>query len=60
MMNKVEINVTLYEDQQAWLEAMAVKYDLPDASKALRVLVDFAVEDGDLDTIFETVRCRHC
>jgi hypothetical protein len=36
------------------------KYDLEDEDKALRVLVTYAMQDGDLDDIFKGVRCRHC
>ena len=47
-------------DQMAWLEDMARQYHLPGASKALRVLLDYAMEDGDKAAIFQTIRCRHC
>ena len=57
---KVEVTYEVQEDQAAWLEEMATNYNLPDASKALRVLLDFAMQDGDEKVIFETIRCRHC
>jgi hypothetical protein len=57
---KVTQTYTLHAEQKAWLEAMAAAHALPDASKALRVLLDFAIQDGNEEEIFETIRCRHC
>ena len=50
----------LNEDHVAWLKEMASKYDLPDEHKALRCVLDFAMQDADPDTIFQEIRCRHC
>jgi hypothetical protein len=36
------------------------EYGLPDAAKALRVVLDHAMLDADEDEIFGTVRCRRC
>jgi hypothetical protein len=60
MKQKVEETYRIETDQQEWLEAMARAHQLPDASKALRVLLDFAMEEGDPQSIFGSVRCRHC
>ena len=60
MPDKVEVNVTMHRKQLEWLQEMAKKHHLPDQDKALRVLLDFAVEDGDEAVIFEQMRCRHC
>jgi hypothetical protein len=52
----------LKEPQYEYLTRMAKKYDLPDESKALRCLLNFAMEqssDGERD-IFEEVRCVEC
>lgn len=51
-----EINVDSYQ----MLRDIAEKYQLPDASKALRCLLDYAATDGDWEAIFKTVRCRRC
>jgi len=51
-----EINADAYE----MLTRIAERYGLPDASKALRCLLDYAATDGDWDVIFKTVRCRRC
>jgi hypothetical protein len=57
---KIERSVELNEDHFDWLKQMASKYDLPDESKALRVLIAFAMIDGDLDAIFSEIRCQQC
>lgn len=60
--DKNEVSVELESDQLAWLDQIVIDYDLPDESKALRVLIDYAIQDVDADLIFspETMRCRHC
>ena len=58
--SKVTQDYTVEADQQAWLEAMARKHDLPDASKALRIVLDHAIHEGNDDDIYGTVRCHHC
>ncbi len=58
--NKIDTNFELYEDQLSWLKEMVDKFDLPDEHKALRILVDYARNDGDLDDIFTSIRCTHC
>lgn len=47
-------------DQKEWLESMAAEHNLPDASKALRILLDYAIQVGEEKIIFDTVRCRRC
>jgi hypothetical protein len=39
---------------------MAAQYGLPDASKALRVVLDHAMFDADEETVFLERRCRRC
>ena len=56
-----EYTVELKPRQHTYLEQMAKKYELPDASKALRCLIDFAYQKSDLESeMFETVRCLDC
>ena len=57
---KVTLSCEIEEDQRAWLDEMAAEYNLRDASKALRVLLDYAIKDGDKKEIFETIRCLRC
>jgi len=58
--NKTEHTCMLNEDHVHYLEQMMEQYDLPDTDKVLRVLIDYAMQDGDADAIFETVRCLRC
>ena len=47
--------------QIAYLDEMAKKYDLPDRSKALRVLITFAIQSSEQETsIFSEIRCSSC
>ena len=44
-----------------FLQGMVEEYDLEDTSKALRILLDYAMsEDIDTSEIFEEVRCLRC
>jgi hypothetical protein len=43
-----------------WLAEMADKHGLPDEHKTLRVILDFAMQDGDEDEIFVEIRCNDC
>ena len=57
---KVLEKLELESDQLEWLREMAGQYGLPDASKALRVVLDHAMMDADEETIFLERRCRRC
>ncbi len=50
----------LQADAVRMLNAAAEKYNLADAGKALRCLIDYAAQDGDWDKIFGEVRCLRC
>ena len=45
-----------------WLDKIADEFNFMDESKALRVLLDYAIQDGDKDLIFDNsnMRCLHC
>ena len=45
-----------------WLTENSVEYGLSDQSKALRVLLDYAIQDVDAELIFsdDNSRCRFC
>jgi len=60
--NKETISVNLEEDQLNWLADIVEKFELPDESKALRILLDYVMEEADKEEIFdiENMRCRHC
>lgn len=61
-MNKTDQTFEIEQEQLDWLGEIAENYGLADEDKALRVLLDFAIQDGDSDLIFSTenMRCRFC
>jgi len=60
--NKENINVEIAVDHLDWLANIVEKFELPDESKALRILLDYVIEEADEEDIFdiENMRCRHC
>ena len=60
--DKVSVTLELERDQADWLNSIAEQNNLRDQSKAARVLVDYAMTDGDAQLIFarENARCLHC
>ena len=60
--DKLEQTFEIESTHLEWLEGIADEYSFMDASKALRVLLDFAIQDGDQNLIFadENMRCRYC
>ena len=61
-MAKEAVSFEIEGDQKEWLEKMVSAYDIADASKALRILLDYAIEDADEGEVFapQNGRCRHC
>ena len=57
---KVKVPFEIHPDAYHMLETIAGRYQLPDPSKALRALLDYAATDGDWDEIFAKIRCRRC
>jgi hypothetical protein len=57
---KIRVTFEIYPDSLQMLKDVAAKYQLPDASKALRCLLDYAATDGEWAETFEKVRCRRC
>ena len=59
---KVDVTITIEEDHLEWIQSITEKHDLLDESKTFRVLLDYAIEDGDQEEIFseDNMRCRHC
>ena len=61
MSEKKDVSFEIYSDSEKMLEQIIDKYDLPDKSKALRCLLDYAEEkESDWDDMFATVRCNRC
>ena len=58
---KKDVSFEIYSDSEKMLEQIVDKYDLPDKSKALRCLLDYAEEkESDWDDMFATIRCNRC
>ena len=58
---RIARRVDLEPAQLRYLEAMMARYAIPDVSKAVRVLVNFATAAPDHEErIFKQTRCRHC
>ena len=49
---KKEEVFSIQEDMTDMLEYLASKYKLADRSKALRVILDYVAEEGDIEEIF--------
>lgn len=60
--DKIEHTFEIANEQREWLDLVTEEYGLPDESKALRILLDYAIEEGNKDQIFSDVnmRCRYC
>jgi hypothetical protein len=59
-LKKQRVIFEIYPDSYEMLLEITRRYQLPDASKALRCLLDYAATDGDWQAIFEKTRCRRC
>ena len=59
---KIEHTFEIAKEQREWLDSVTEEYGLPDESKALRILLDYAIEEGNKDEIFSDInmRCRYC
>ena len=61
MSEKKNVSFEIYSETEKMLEQIVDKYDLPDQSKALRCLLDYAEEkESEWDDIFATIRCNRC
>ena len=59
--NKIKVEFEIYEDMDKLLDKIVADYNLPDKSKALRVLIDYVDENETVwDNIFATTRCNRC
>jgi hypothetical protein len=56
--DKITHDASIDARQSAYLKEMAIKHNLKDGkNKALRVIIEFAMTDGDLADIFTKERC---
>ncbi len=57
---KTQQEFELNDDHVAWLQEMTEKYGLFDEDKALRVVLDYVMEEAEQSAVFENIRCNHC
>jgi hypothetical protein len=58
---RIVVPIALEPAQLRYLEAMMAGHAVPDLSKAVRVLVNYAMAMPEQeDWIFKKTRCRHC
>jgi hypothetical protein len=59
---KVKTEVEVRDYHLNFLKDQMEKYRIPDEGKAIRILLDYALVDGDLDQIFDrkNMRCIAC
>ena len=59
--DKAMFTVELEKHHMAFLEEMVAENQIPDTSKALRVLLTYAMDpETERDRIFSDVRCPDC
>jgi len=59
--DKATYSIELEKDMMGFLEQMTTEYDLPDVSKAVRCLVNYAhAVETARDDIFAEIRCNTC
>jgi hypothetical protein len=59
--DKAVYSLELEKDMMEFMEQMTATYDLPDVSKAMRCLINYArVVEGARDEIFADIRCLNC
>jgi hypothetical protein len=53
--------IELAAEQIAFLASTREKYDIPDESKVVRIMVDYLLANPDVhDTVFNETRCIWC
>ena len=59
--DKAMYSIELEKDMMSFLEQMTAQYNLPDVSKTVRCLVNYAISvDTARDDIFAEIRCLTC
>ena len=59
---KITVSFEIESDQADWINEQVEQFGLPDESKAMRILLDYALEESDTELIFsgDNTRCRYC
>ena len=59
--DKAFYSLELEKEMMEFMEQITAKYDLPDVSKAMRCLINYAREVEEVrDDIFAEIRCLNC
>jgi len=59
--DKAVYSLELEKDMMEFMEQMTATYDLPDVSKAMRCLINYARSVDEVrDEIFADIRCLSC
>ena len=59
--DKKEVTFEIYPDMDKLIDKIVDDYNLPDKSKAIRILLDYVDEkDSEWDDMFATTRCNRC
>lgn len=58
--DKTEYTSHLNDNHIEWLRQAARDFALDDEHKALRILIDYAMTEGDNQQVFTPMRCLHC
>ncbi len=57
---KAEVALELNKDHIEWLKKMQQQYGLFDEDKALRIVLDYVMDEVDPSVVFAEIRCNHC
>lgn len=57
---KTTCKVELNQSHVDWLKEMMALYGLFDEDKALRIALEYVMEEADQEAVFTEVRCNHC
>ena len=58
---KTTYQIDLNEDQYQFLQSAKEKYNIPDESKAMRIVVDYLLSNPQIhETVFTESRCLRC
>ncbi|QDT99677.1 hypothetical protein [Gimesia aquarii] len=61
MSENVAVTLELKQSQIDYLDQMVQKHSLPDRSKVLRCLINFAIDESqNEESIYSKTRCNHC
>ena len=57
---KTSFSFDLNTDHVEWLQKMQQAHGIEDTDKALRIVLDYVMEEADPAVVFGEIRCNHC